>query len=105
MILQGRFSLTWSESLPPFLVLSLGYILNSSAKNWEYGNESSILVSDSGNISVLVRIVCWKFVSHGIYIKVAYDQAKCFGYARHCLLNPISLPFSVSEDSEGKDSF
>ena len=55
---RGVYNFTYTKSPPPFLVLSLRYILKPPA-NWESGNESSISASDSRNISVLFRTVSW----------------------------------------------
>ena len=50
------------------------------------------------------QLEAFKFVSHGIYIEVAYDQV-FFWYVRCRLVNPKRLSFSVSENSQRKDSF
>ena len=70
------------------------------------GNELSILVSDSRSISVLLKTVCWRlenlFLTEFI---LRWPMVRFFGYFKRCLLNPIRSSFSVSEDSERKDSF
>lgn len=54
---RGVYNFTYTTSPPPFLVLSLQYILKPPA-NLESGNESSILASDSRSILVLLKTVC-----------------------------------------------
>ena len=91
------FHLRRVKVLLRFLVLSLRYILKLSAKNWESGNKSSILVSDSRNISILLRIVCWKLES--LFLSeflLRWTMISFFDYVRRCMLNPIGSLFSAS---------
>ena len=103
---QVDFHLRRVKAQLRFFFLSLRYILQPSAKNWESGNESSILVWDSRSISVLLKTVCWRF--ENLFLRefiMRWPMIRFFGYIRRCLLNPIRSLFSVSEDSERKDSF
>ena len=53
----------------------------------------------------LKQTVCWRlenlFLTEFI---LRWPMIRFFGYVRRCLLNPIRSLFSVSEDSERKDS-
>ena len=51
----------------------------------------------------LQQSVAWKFVSHEFIFR--WPLIKFFEYVRRSWLNPIRSSFSVSEDSERKDSF
>ena len=53
--LLGIPSFMYNVRSPPFLFLSFRNILQPSAKNGEFGNESSILVSDNKQISASLR--------------------------------------------------
>lgn len=65
-------------------------------KNCEFGNKSSILVSDNKQMSVLVTTKCSDFISNRIDVK--YQMITFLGWFECCFYRPFNVSQGASED-------